>query len=299
MSPSLPPPAPWLPLALLCGFGCLTGVILPLAKLAEGSGLAAPAFALWQALGASLLIFTLATFRRQRPRFDRRHLRYYLLGGLVGFTLPNIMLYLAVPRLGAGLAALSYAFSPLFTLVLSAATGTESLQARRIAGILLGFAGTLMLALPRGQLPAQATTPWLLLGIAAPFSLAVGNVYRTRDWPPGAAPLPLAGGVLLGAAASLVPALLLLPGNPFPDDGRAALPVLGAAVATGLAYMMFLELQQVAGPVYLSQVSFVITATGMAVGVIFLGERYGAWVWAAMATIFLGVALTASKPPRL
>lgn len=283
----------WLPLALLCGFGLLTGLIVPLAKTAAQLGLPGPAFAFWQALGAGLAVLAVARARGQAIGLAPSHLRYYLVGGLVGIALPNCLIYLAVPHLGAGLTSLSYAFSPLFTLGLASVTGTERLSPRRAAGILLGVIGTLMIVLPEGQLPRFAAPIWLVPALAAPFSLAVGNIYRTRDWPAGAKPVSLAAGILLGAALELLPALLLADSHP--SSPQAALLLVAAMAATGLAYMMSLELQRVAGPVYLSQVSFVITANGMMIGVTFLDERYGPWVWAAIAAVFLGVGLT--RPP--
>lgn len=268
-----------------------------MAKVAQAAGLSAPAFAFWQALGAGLCLAAGAIASRQ-PVFDRHLLRYSALAGLTGIALPNLFIYLAVARLGAGLAGLSFAFPPLFTMALAALLGMERLTLRRASGITLGLCGVLMIAVPRGGLPASADPLGLLFALLAPLSLAVGNVYRSRAWPPGAHPLPLAAGMLLAGAAELLPAVVLTSGGP-PQDGSTALPLAAAVLATAVAYVLFFQLQRLAGPVYLSQVGFVITPTSLVLGMLLLGERYGPWVWAAMAIVFAGVALTGSQPPGL
>jgi drug/metabolite transporter (DMT)-like permease len=285
-------PPGWLASALLLGFGLLLGVVPLLAKLSAQTGLSAQAFALWQALGAGLAVLAICVARRTPPPLSFRHLRYYLLSGLTGIALPNLLLYLVVPHLGAGLASVSYAFPPLFTLALALLFRIEPPRLQRIAGILLGLIGALMITLPDGGLPASVSPWWLLPALAAPLVLGVGNIYRSRDWPPDTAPLPLAAGMLLGGAVELIPMLATGAGGILPIDGASALLLLAAIAVTAGGYLMFLELQRVAGPVYLSQVGYVMTPTGLALGTLFLGEHYGPWVWGAVAVIFVGIALT-------
>ena len=62
-------------------------------------------------------------------------------------------------------------------------------------------------------------------------------------------------------------------------------------MATGIGYAFFFRLQQVGGPVYLSQISYVNTAVGLAFAVLLFGERLNAWIWLAVALVFAGVAL--------
>ena len=290
-NPSSPSPG-WLAPGLLAGFGLLLGAVPLLAKLSAQAGVSAPAFAQWQALGAGLTVLAVCVAKRTPPPLSRRHLRYYLLSGLTGIALPNLLLYWVVPRLGAGLASVSYAFPPLFTLALALLLRMERPRPHRIGGILLGLAGALMIALPQGSLPASVSPWWLLPALAAPLVLAIGNIYRSRDWPPATAPLPLAAGMLLGGAVELIPLLATASGGILPTGGASAMLLLSAIGVTAAGYLMFLELQRVAGPVYLSQVGYVMTPTGLALGTLFLGEHYGGWVWAAVAVTFVGVALT-------
>jgi drug/metabolite transporter (DMT)-like permease len=113
------------------------------------------------------------------------------------------------------------------------------------------------------------------------------------DWPVGASPLVLAAGMLLGAAAWI--ALGLVAASSF--AGLATLtgaPFVVAAqiVVSAVTFVLFFRLQRVAGPVYLSQIGYVITATGLLSGMVLSGESYPLLVWLAVALIAAGVVLT-------
>ncbi|MEO5321880.1 EamA family transporter [Mesorhizobium sp. CC13] len=62
-------------------------------------------------------------------------------------------------------------------------------------------------------------------------------------------------------------------------------------VATGVGYGLFFRLQQVGGPVYVSQMSYVNTAVGVGFGVLLFGESLSLWIWLALALIVTGVLL--------
>jgi drug/metabolite transporter (DMT)-like permease len=54
---------------------------------------------------------------------------------------------------------------------------------------------------------------------------------------------------------------------------------------------LFFRLQEVGGPVYLSQIGYVAAAVGLLSGTLLLGERYAAATWAGALATVAGVAL--------
>ena len=54
------------------------------------------------------------------------------------------------------------------------------------------------------------------------------------------------------------------------------------SLATGVGYAFFFRLQQIGGPVYLSQISYVNTGVGVAFAVLLFGERLSVWIWLAV-----------------
>src|SRR5690606_37898885 len=91
------------PLLLLIATGTTLGLAPPFARLATAADVPAIAFAFWQYLlgGAGLLV--LAMLSGARPPLTSLHLRYYAISGLITLALPNVLVFLAVARIGAGL----------------------------------------------------------------------------------------------------------------------------------------------------------------------------------------------------
>ena len=226
--------------------------------------------------------------------------------GLLGFIQPrqqaahdgHVRRHDAVDQGEAGFASLCLAFPPLLTYVLALALRMEGLQRLRLLGILIGLAGSLILAL--GKLGSgDSPLLWVLATLVMPVFLAIGNVYRSRHWPEGARPLQLAPGMLLAGA------LLLLPLGLFGVELRPAWEQAAGAwwLAAEVAlfagmYALYFVLQKVAGAVYLSQIGSVTAITGAAVAIFLLGEQGSASMLLAALCTTVGVALVALRPAR-
>jgi drug/metabolite transporter (DMT)-like permease len=61
----------------------------------------------------------------------------------------------------------------------------------RIAGILFGLAGILLVLLPGQSLPEPGMAPWLLMAFGAPLCFAIGTVCVAILRPPESRPIPL------------------------------------------------------------------------------------------------------------
>ncbi|QDO97461.1 DMT family transporter [Ferrovibrio terrae] len=279
------------PLLLLIATGVTLGLAPPFAKIAIGSGVSPIAFAFWQNLVGGLLLLALAVMTGARPPL--RHLRFYVISGLITLALPSLLIFLAVARVGAGLPSIAYAFPAMLTYAFALGLRMEKLIWTRAAGIGLGVVGILIILLPRTGPISDAHLPWMLLAMLAPVSLAAGNIYRTRYWPKDAPPLALAAGTLLGAAFWLLLGSLVLNGGLYLPSNTAPADwvLLAAGFFSCLSFIPYFELQRVAGPVYLSQIGYVMAATSLGIGHFVFGERYGLLVWSAVVVIIAGILL--------
>src|SRR5690606_36080746 len=275
------------------------GLPPPSATLATPAAIPPIAFAFWQDALGGLGLLALAMLSGARPPLGRTHLRYYAISGLITLALPNVLVFLAVARIGAGLPSIVYAFPAMLTYAMALGMRMEKLAWTRAAGIGLGLIGILMIVGPRSGPIDEAALPWMLLAFIAPVSLAAGNIYRTRAWPKDAAPLALAAGTLLGAAVWLLLACLAM--DLFYMPAGIAEPdwVLAAAgLFACLSFIPYFELQRVAGPVYLSQIGYVMAATSLAIGTFVFGERYSLVVWLAVLVIVAGILLVNRRPAQ-
>lgn len=282
--------------------GSLIGLGVPLAKLAQAAGIPALLWSLVMSGGAALVLFVGMRFRRERLPVDTRCLRYYLIAGVISYLLPNLLVFVMVPHLGVGVTSILFTFSPIFTLLLSLVFKISKPAGLGVAGIALGFVGALMIVLSKGRIEAPVEVRWLLLGFLIPLSLAGGNLYRTVAWPPGSSSQSLAVGT--NSAAGVVALALIgvshANGSPAGLAAAAAAPLLVLAQITlsALMFSVFFRLQKVGGPVYLSQVGYVVAATGLAVGSLVMGERYGMFTWLGAAIVAVAVVLTTVSQAR-
>lgn len=284
---------------LLLGTGSLIGATFPLGKLAAAAGVPPVAWAWAIAAGAGVLLLGRALATSRAVPVGPRHLRYYAVAGAVSFVAPNVLMFAAIPRLGAGLTSVMLTLSPILTLAFSLALRLRRPDRLGIVGIATGLAGALVIVLSRGEVGGPADPGWVAAALLIPVFLAAGNVYRTVDWPEGADPLALAAGSNLTAAVMLLVAGALLEG-PTGIAALAGAPGLTAVqvLASGVMLALFFRLQAVGGPVYLSQVGYVAAAVGLVSGTLLLGERYPAATWLGALVVAAGVALVTWSQAR-
>lgn len=288
MTPLLQSPA-----LLLLAVGTLLGLNFPLGKLAQAAQVPAVLWAALISLGASSLLGAWLLLRLRPVVCDAQHLRYFVITALVSYALPNLLVLAAMAHLGSGPTAMMFTLSPLFTALLSRLAGLRAPARLEYWGIAIGFGGALLVALARGEAGRPAAWLWVGVGLLIPLLLALGNVYRSLDWPPRADGTWLAVGSH-GVAALLLLALCALTGAWRGLPALAGVPWLAAAqvAAAVLMFPLFFRLQALGGPVLLSQIGTVGAGVGVAVGAGLLGERYPPLVWGGVALIALGIGLT-------
>ncbi|MBI4185143.1 MAG: DMT family transporter [Proteobacteria bacterium] len=282
-----------LPVALLLALGSLWGLTPPFGKLAAEAGIPPLGFIFWQSLGAFLVLLAVSWRRGRLPPLKPGFLGYYLATGTFGLWLPNMFALYALRHIPAGVMSVEITTVPFITYALSLAVGIERAELKRTLGIALGFAGALMIVLPKGSLPTAGMALWAAMGFLTPTIYALTHIIVARFRPEGADSLALAAGMMAGSALGLAPAMALS-GSFFPlwsASGFAAALVLAQALVTGAAFVVYFALMRRAGPVYSSQASYVVTLTGIAWGIGLFGERYSAWIWAAATLVLAGLAL--------
>ena len=85
---------------------------------------------------------------------------------------------------------------------------------------------------------------------------------------------------------------LFMPTFPF---GAVEWAVLGLALIATIAYTMFVTTVERAGPIFASQVGYVVTLAGVFWGMLLFGESHSAWVWVSLVTMLAGLALVTPR----
>lgn len=280
-------------MALLLITAALLAVTIIFAKMASDAGMPM----LWYQAAvtgiAGLAQLAVAGIGRQ-IRGDPRRLLPYALGAGLFQAGPSGMAYLAISHVGAGYISLTFAFPILITWIIARALGMERRSSTRMAAVLLGLAGGLLLAIAKySGAPADAA-PWIAVATAVPVVIACGNIYRTRFWPHGTPAILLAGLMLLFCALLTALAALLVEGAPpvqMVTDRHWLLLVIGNAAVFACQFVAYFILQRAGGPVALSQIGTVAAILGAVVAVIFFGERLPVTFPIAALLIALGTMM--------
>lgn len=297
--PATPPavsPRPsigWLPVVLLLLLGTLWGASFSTSKIAIENGVTPLGYAVWQCLGPATVLLIVGLMRGLRPPLSPRHLLYYFVAGQLGLTIPNITFYFAIGHIPAGVMAVVVTFSPVITYLLALLIGMEAFRLQRGLGIALGLCGVLLLVLPASSLPSPEMVPWVTLGLLTPTFYSLSSIFSAWARPSEGHSLSLAAGMLAGGAVVQVPIVLYFgefywPHLPF---GPADFALLAQICISSLAYVLFFEILRMAGPVFFSQVGYIVTVTGLLWGAFFFDERHSNWIYGATLMILAGVGL--------
>jgi drug/metabolite transporter (DMT)-like permease len=189
-------------------------------------------------------------------------------------VLPFSLVVAGQTYIPSGLASILNATTPLFTVVVMAAAGDEKLHARRIAGVVTGLIGVIIL---RGQDLGFNTGQGvgILLCLAGAFSYGLAALFARRQLSDSP---PLATATFQLLASSLMMTIVVAAVDrpwQLPMPGATTwLAMIGlAALSTALAYIVFFQILRRSGPTNVMLVTLLIPVTAILLGYLVLGEE--------------------------
>ena len=218
--------------------------------------------------------------------------------GAVNAAIPIFLISWGEQFIDSGTAAVLNSLVPIFSLVIAGvALKTEPVTALRIGGLLLGFAGTALLASREFELRADASG---LIGalavVLAAISYAVGasfarhRIRRTHRY-------VVAGGTLLFAALDMWAVALVVDGGvivPAQFDTIIAVVWLGI-LGSFIAYLLFFFLIEHLGATMASMVTYIFPVVGVAIGVLLLGELMDVRLAIGTALVLIGIMVVSLR----
>ena len=219
------------------------------------------------------------------------HVSSFFLLALLNNVIPFSLIFAGQTVLGAGLASVLNATTPFWTLIVAnMLTSDEKLNWNKVAGILLGIAGTAVMIGP-GLIAGLGGPVWAkfaLVGASLSYAFALIVARRFKGVPPAV----VATGQLTASTVMMLPVVLVMHGTVGLFDASApvwAAVLALALVSTAFAYILYFNVIASAGATNASLVTLIVPASAILLGTAFLGERLDPFEMAGMALIAFGL----------
>ncbi|WP_045390225.1 DMT family transporter [Falsirhodobacter sp. alg1] len=214
--------------------------------------------------------------------------------GVFNNVVPFTLITWAEQTVPSGLASIINASTALFGVTFAAiAFADERLSARRLTGVLIGFAGVVIVIGPDllGEFDLTSLGQLALIGAAISYA-ASGLIGRIALGGERTAPQVVATGMLGASAAVSVVLAFLTEGAPHLPGFVPALSILYlAAPSTALAYLMYYRLMATAGAGNTSLVTLLVAPIAVLLGALVLNEVLPLRAFAGFAGIVLGLLI--------
>ncbi len=224
--------------------------------------------------------------------------REFLILGLINNAIPHMLIFLGQTQIGAGLAAILNATTPIFTvLIANRLTEDEKLSSAKIAGCVTGLLGTVVLIGPQALAPFHGESGgpplWaVILPVAAAVSYGLAATYGKRFR--GTAPPVTAAGQLTASSLMMLPVSLLIDhpwALPVPPLSAVLAILALALVSTAYGYILFFRIMAAAGATNTSLVTLLVPPSAILAGIVFLGERLSLSGICGMVLVLAGLVV--------
>lgn len=275
--------------ALFLAMGLIWGIPYLLIKVAVEEFSPAALVLARTAIAAAILVPVAAAKGQLRPLLP--YWRPLLAYTLVEICIPWILLGYAEQTLSSSLTGLLVAAVPLVGAFLVWMTGHEHVEVRRVAGLLVGFAGVALLV----GFDVGTTNLGALLAVGGVVvCYALGPLLLARNLSHLPALGVVAASIALTAIGYLPIGLAQRPAQP--PSAEAWLSVLGLAlICTALAFMLFFALVAEVGPARATVITYINPAVAIVLGVLVLGETLTISIAAGFVLILAGSVLATAR----
>ncbi len=239
-------------------------------------------------IGAAICWVVFFATRKKLPT-DLRLYPQFLVLGILNYAIPFALFPFAEVTVASSIVGVINGMTPMTTVIVSQLwPGGEKATWNKVAGVLIGFAGAIILALPSFSEGASAQVIGLLAAFAATCCYALTLNYARRF--AKVEPYAVASSSLTGAALVSVPVALIFSGVPvitLPETWGALIGI--SVFSTSFSFLLVYWLLPRVGPTNLSLNTFITPISAILLGVLVLHERFEPIHILGIIVIFFGL----------
>ena len=282
---------------VLIVMGLSWGVTIPLSKIAVSTGHHPLGLIVWQFAIAIIILACICFVKRIKISLNWLQLKFFAAIAIFGTIVPNSFSYYSAAQLPAGVMAIIIASVPMFSLIITLLLGLEKFSLFRTLGVVLGITAIGLIVSPDTSLPDPEKAVFVLIALIAPFSYGIESNYIELKKIESYDPIATIFGASIVGFIMVIPMTVGMGGwvDLFADIGKAELALIVSSVIHTLVYIGYVWTVNASGAVFATQVSYIVTISGVLFSAIFLNESYSSWIWAALLLMMCGLLLVQPK----
>jgi drug/metabolite transporter (DMT)-like permease len=239
-------------------------------------------------IGAAICWLVFVATRKRLPT-DWRLYPQLLVLGILNYAIPFALFPYAEQTVASSIVGVINGMTPMTTVIVSQFwPGGETATWNKVTGVLIGFLGAVILALPSFSQGADAQVLGLLAALAATCCYALTLNYARRF--AKVEPYAVASASLTGAALVSIPLALLFSGIPVITRVETWSALFGIGVfSTSFSFLLVYWLLPRVGATNLSLNTFITPISAILLGVLVLHERFELTHMLGIVVIFFGL----------
>ena len=239
-------------------------------------------------IGAAICWVVFFATRKKLPT-DLSLYPQFLILGILNYAIPFALFPFAEETVASSIVGVVNGMTPMTTVIVSQLwRGGEKATWNKVAGVALGFAGAVILALPSLGVGASAQIIGLLAAFIATLCYAITLNYACRF--AKVEPYAVASASLTGAALVSIPVALFFSGIPIITRPETWGALFGISVfSTSFSFLLVYWLLPRVGATNLSLNTFITPISAILLGVLVLHERFELIHILGIIVIFLGL----------
>ncbi|MDD3266348.1 MAG: DMT family transporter [Burkholderiales bacterium] len=247
-------------------------------------------YAFWQSFGPFIILLVIQ-FIRKDLWINKKGMVYALYCGIFGIVIPNLLIYIAAPRVPSSVLTVVANISPIITYVLAIVFGVEKFNLSRMMCVLLGMFGVLLIVFSGHGVVDGAPILWILFALLIPLSYAFSAVYISRFDPKSGNSLSYAMWMLLFSTLCISPITIFMGGYyQLKITDVNTLLILLEIVLSVVGYIILFIIIRKLGVVYYTLVNAVAVVSGVIYGKIVFNQMLNNKVYIGVAMILLAIA---------
>jgi drug/metabolite transporter (DMT)-like permease len=243
---------------------------------------------------AALALWIFVKARGDRIALPRQAWGSIVLLAVLNNALPFTLFGWSQTHIASGLASILNATTPIWgVMVAHLLTRDERMTPRKIAGVLLGFAGVATMIGPSLLADIGSSALAQLACVVASLSYALAGVWARRFKRLGISPLSVTTGQMTAAALVMLPTAFIFEqpwSLPMPPLGAWGAIAALAVLCTAFGYVLYFKLIDRAGATNAMLVTLLVPPVAILLGALFLSESLSPQDFLGLGLIALGLA---------